>query len=215
VFDHMTPAEHLVAFLWFTRPGGSGVARALLPAETWRRFEWREADGFYHTGQVVNPEARVKRLMAERGLSAAAAANAATAVVAKDVIAGLPGYVLSMPALIYRGIWADALTPLNLVLLGLLLRRWWRQQCWVKLAVLVPAGWSLLAYPALSLNIPRYQYSSLIVFALAAALEIERFVMTRASAAPAQPRAPGRSGDRGSPIHSPVRVTVSDEHQLR
>src|SRR5262249_41632510 len=86
------------------------------------------------------------------------------------------GYLASMPALFYRGLWFDAFMPLSLPFFVLPFIWAWREGNWRPLSVLSPALWPLFAYPAASLNIPRYQVTGVIALAVTAALATVRFI---------------------------------------
>lgn len=169
VFDHMSPAEHRAAWLWWLRGPGAGWARRLFPPEAWRRHEWYAADGFYLQGQVAQPELIVATLMAD-GLDRTAAEARIKAVLAGRMVENWLDYLATWPVLFYRGLWFDEFILLGLPLLILALWRAARACCWERLIALSPGLWSMLVYPAISLNIARYQYSAVASLALAAGL---------------------------------------------
>jgi 4-amino-4-deoxy-L-arabinose transferase-like glycosyltransferase len=176
VYDHMTAAEHATAFLWFARPPGPNLAKRWLPERYWHRFASMEPDGFYGAG-YVNHAVRVERLKAHTGISDAVAQNQAGGIVVREMLANWAGYLLSMPAMFYRGLWFDAFMPLSLPLFILPLLWAWRDREWLMLITLSPALSSLLIYPAISLNIRRYQFTVVIALAVGAGLAAAR--MTR------------------------------------
>jgi hypothetical protein len=175
VFDDMTAAEHAVAFVWFTRCGHA-IAKRFLPESYWHRFDLMAPDGFYLQGQVVNHNARVGRLKSE-GLSDAQAQSRASAVVVREILDNWTGYLASMPALFYRGLWFDAFMPLPLFVLPFV---WaWRELRWILPVALSPALWSLLIYPAISLNIDRYQFPVVVALGVTAGLAADRLLRER------------------------------------
>jgi hypothetical protein len=152
VFDHMTPAEHRAAWLWWLRGPGAHLAKANMPVSAWERHEWDAPDGFYLDGQVTQPERIIAELMADGALDRTAAETKVKRVVAGEIVSDLPDYLMTMPLL--------------LIALGSLVRA----RRWDAMIALTPGLWSLVVYPAISLNIPRYQYTAVTTLALAAGL---------------------------------------------
>jgi 4-amino-4-deoxy-L-arabinose transferase-like glycosyltransferase len=179
VFDNMSSFEHGIAFLWFMRPPGRNIARRWFPEEDWRRFEWEEPDGFYLQGQVTNHAARVAQLKSGTGVSDAVAQARASGVVIREIFTNWTGYLASMPAIFYRGLWFDAFMPLSLPLFFLPFLWAWRERLWLLPVALSPALWSLFIYPAISLNIPRYQFTVVIALAITAGLAADRLKSKR------------------------------------
>ena len=179
VFDHMTAGEYAASFFWWTRGPGPGLARALFPPRDWHRHEWEPSDGFYEEGQVNRYEARVQRLMAERGLDRAAAETLVPGVIVAEIAQRLPMYLATMIPLAYRGLWFDEFVVFGFPAFVWLLIRSWRRRAWNRLVVLSPAAFSLLAYPALSLNIARYQIPAGPGLALAAGFALAGLVEWR------------------------------------
>jgi len=176
VFNSMTAGEHAVAYLWFMRHPGPNLARSLFPEGHWHRFPWMAPEGFYWRGQFVNHEARVQRLRSQTGASDAVAQTQAGGVVIREILANWMGYLASMPAIFYRGLWFDAFMPLSLPLFALPFLWAWREQQWRLLAALSPGFWSLIVYPVVSLNIQRYQFTVVIVLAVTAGLAADRLL---------------------------------------
>jgi hypothetical protein len=170
VFDHMSPAEHRAAWLWWLRGPGAGLARKTLPAEAWRRHEWEAEDGFYQQGQLLQPGRIVAQLMKQGDIDLTAAEAKIKGVVVRRMLADWPHYLATLPVLFYRGIWFDEFVALGLPLLGFLLWRSVRARRWDTLIALSPGLWALAVYPAISLNIPRYQYTAVTCLALATGL---------------------------------------------
>ncbi|MEW5727598.1 MAG: phospholipid carrier-dependent glycosyltransferase [Pseudomonadota bacterium] len=178
VFDHMRPDEHLAAWLWWTRGPGDDWAKGLLPRESWRRHEWYEADGFYLQGQNARNQERMARLMAG-GLDESQARKRMAGVIVGEILDHLPDYLLTMPVLFYRGIWFD-----EFIVFGLPMLVWglgWavKRRRWDVVAALSAGLWSLTVYPAISLNIPRYQLVAVTALAVAAGLGSERLWLAR------------------------------------
>ena len=154
VFDNMSSVErHGIAFLWFMRPPGRNIARRWFPEEDWRRFEWEEPDGFYLQGQVTNHAARVAQLKSGTGVSDAVAQARASGVVIREIFTNWTGYLASMPAIFYRGLWFDAFMPLSLPLFFLPFLWAWRESRWLSLVALRPRS-------GRSSSIPRFHSTS-------------------------------------------------------
>src|SRR5262245_53988438 len=173
VYDHMTAAEHATAFVWFARPPGPNLAKRWLPESYWHRFASMEPDGFYGAG-YINHGARVERLKSETGVADAVAESQAGGIVIRKMLLNSVCYLSSMPAVFYRGLWFDAFMPLTLPLFILPLLWAWRDKQWLMLITLSPALSSLVIYPAISLNIRRYQFTAVIALAVIAGLAATR-----------------------------------------
>ena len=174
VFDHMSPAEHRAAWLWWLRGPGAGLARKNLPPEAWERHDWDAEDGFYQEGQLLQPGRIVAELMKTGAHDQIAAEAGVKTVVARRMLADWPNYLATLPVLFYRGIWFDEFVAVGLPLLLFVLWRSARAGAWDRLIALAPGVWSLLVYPAISLNIPRYQYTAVMALGLAAGLAADR-----------------------------------------
>lgn len=170
VFDEMGVRENLAAIVMWTRGPGNRLARLWFPEEVTRLFNQKLPEGYYVRGQLTNSERRLARIEAEQGVTRAVAHTKAMRVVAGEIAARWPGYLLSMPALFWRGLWFDEFIVIGLPLLGMALWRAARDRHWVLLAALSPGLFSLLAYPAVSLNIPRYQFTAVATLAIATGL---------------------------------------------
>jgi hypothetical protein len=204
VFDHMSPAEHRAAWLWWLRGPGAGLARKIMPLEAWERHQWDAEDGFYNQGQVVQPS----RIVAASGLGPTEAEAEVKRVVARQMLADWPHYLATLPVLFYRGIWFDEFIAIGLPLLGLLLWRSVRTKAWDRLIILSPGLWSMAVYPAISLNIPRYQYCAVTGLALAAGLVWQ--LHRDAVAARALRRIEGGIGARQQAVHAVALTAAAD-----
>lgn len=186
VFNHMTPQEHLAAWVWWTRGPGNGLAKTWFPREVWERHEWYSENGFYIQGQVIRHQQRIDRVRAEHPdwPQSRILAQVST-MVAHEILVDWPSYLSTMPVMIYRGLWCDEFTVIGFPLLVLICWRAFRFRRWDILVVLGAGWWSILFYPAVSLNIPRYQMTSLIALALAAGLAAQgKWAIVRTLPAP-------------------------------
>lgn len=209
VFDHMSPAEHRAAWLWWLRGPGAKMARQNLPAEDWQRHDWDAGDGFYQEGQVTQPERIVAALTQGGTVDRTAAEAKVKGVVAREMLADWPHYLATLPVLFYRGIWFDEFIAIGLPLLGFLLWRSARARRWDILITLSPGLWSMAVYPAISLNIPRYQYTAVVALALAAALAAERLARRSRSHTGSMAPAPEQTAAILSSARKPIALRVS------
>ena len=208
VFDHMSPAEHRAAWLWWLRGPGANLARKYLPAEAWERHDWDAADGFYQEGQVTQPERILAALTQDGTVDRTAAEAKVKSVVAHEILADWPDYLATLPVLFYRGIWFDEFIAIGLPLLGFLVWRSARARRWDRLIALSPGLWSMAVYPAISLNIPRYQYTAVVALALAAGSVWQ--LHRDAVAARALRRIEGGIGARQQAVHAVALAPAAD-----
>ena len=116
------------------------------------------------------------KLVEERHLTPTVAQETASHLVIGEIVADLPGYLASMPILIYRGIWVDDYALVGIPLLAWALWRGLKGRDWRSLGILSPGVWSIFVYPAISLNITRYQDTALPVIAIAVAMAVSHSV---------------------------------------
>jgi hypothetical protein len=181
IFDHMTPSEHVAAYLWWLRGPGRGIAIRYFPQESWRRFDEDEPDGFYLQGQAVRHEERIQRLLSTEHLTPAVAEVRASWIVIGEILNDWQSYLATMPVMFFRGLWFDDFIIVGFPMLIWVMIGAFQRRRFDILFVFAPGIWSLVVYPAISLNIPRYQYVTVIVLATASGLGVERlFVRWRA-----------------------------------
>jgi 4-amino-4-deoxy-L-arabinose transferase-like glycosyltransferase len=174
VFDHMTPQEHLAAWVWWTRGPGNGLAKKWFPPEVWKRHEWYEENGFFLQGQVARHEQRLAEIQAQHpDWTSSKKFPLETKMVIGEILSDIPDYLATMPVMIYRGLWCDEFMVIGFPLLILISIRALRRRDGAELAALVPGWWSLLFYAAVSLNIPRYQMTAMTALALATGLYVQ------------------------------------------
>ncbi len=191
VFDHMGWWDWLCAWVFWTRGFGDDLAQAVFPAAVWQPYLLDAAGGYYDVGQNRYP-VLVQAAMTARGLPLAAAQAAVDREMLGAILAHPLGYLASLPALFWRGIWIDEFVLLGLPALALLVRRAWRLGDAAWLLALLPGVFNLVFYPAVSLNIPRYQITALPALGLGAAWAAWRLwplAEARARAAMARRRA--------------------------
>jgi len=168
VFNHMGATENLAAFVYWTRGLGDGLARQLFAPEIWQPFQLNWPGGYYDVGQHRYAP-WVEEVRRSQGVTEAEA----RALVDRALIAAFLerpfGFLASMPAVFYRGIWIDEFIVIGLPALGWALWRGLRARDAAALALLLPALFNLVFYAAISLNIPRYQLTAVPGIALATA----------------------------------------------
>jgi hypothetical protein len=111
--------------------------------------------------------------MAERNVGRAEAEGAMAGVIAGEILARWPSYLATMPAVFYRGLWFDEFIVFGFPALVWLVVRAWRRRDWATALALTGGAFSLVAYAALSLNIPRYQFTAAPALAIAAGIAVE------------------------------------------
>lgn len=173
VFNHMSMIDVLIAFVYWTRAFGDGLARSLFGAERVAMFELDNPDGYYMVGQF-RYEPWVAAVMAERGVDQSEAVRIVNRDLLRMFLERPCGYLLSMPALVWRGLWID-----EFIVVGLPSLVWasWRSSAegnFEVVAALLPGLFNILFYPAVSLNIPRYQMTAVPSLAVATAWAASR-----------------------------------------
>jgi hypothetical protein len=164
----MTPGEYLASFVYWTRGPGNTLARRWFDKSDWQRLELYAPDGFFEQGQYTRYEKRVRQLIDERHIDRPTAEDAVGGVIVAEIFARFPAYLATMLPLAYRGIWCDEFILFGLpALIWLLLRSGCRRD-WRYLATFAPGVYSLIVYPAVSLNMPRYQLPAVACLAAAA-----------------------------------------------
>jgi hypothetical protein len=169
VLNHMSPKEYAISFVFWTR-GFGRHARKIFGDAAVAKFEFETPGGFFDIGQNGYLP-RVQAKMADN-LSQSAATAEVDAEIRRDILAAPIAYGATMLPIFYRGIWVDQFAffgiPALMVMTAQALRRRYREW-WLLFSI----GWfNLLAYTALSLNIPRYQLTALPSIAIASGLAI-------------------------------------------
>jgi 4-amino-4-deoxy-L-arabinose transferase-like glycosyltransferase len=177
VFNDMSAGENAAAFVWWTRGFGEKLARRLLPEPWWHRHELYVDDGFYMQGQVHRYQARVAREMERTNGSRAQAEAAMSGIILSEMLGQWPSYIATTPALFYRGLWFDEFIVFGFPALMWLLIRSARRVDRRTLLALGGGMFSLIIYPLLSLNIPRYQFTAAPALAIAAGIAVEMAVL--------------------------------------
>ncbi len=195
VFDDMTPAQYAAAFVYWTRGFGPGLARRLFAPDTVAPFDLDRPGGFYDRGQNGYGR-RVNALMRNGTLDYWAAARQVDASIVQDIGEHAAGYALSMVPLIYRGLWGDEFILLGLPCLLWCVWRAWRRRDGLLLLLLGTGVFNLVAYAAVSLNIPRYQMTAAPSVALAVGVVGSGWLCRVASAPRARDQATGSSRKR-------------------
>jgi hypothetical protein len=163
--NHMNPAQIAAAFVYWTRGFGDDLARRWFDAATVGPFDPDRPGGFYDEGQHGLEQRVAARVAA--GTSYGDAAEAERSALYHRVLGELPAHLAASLPLFTRGIWIDEFILIGLpCLAAACLLAWRRRRLDVALAM-APGVYSLLAYPLVSINIPRYQMTALPSLALA------------------------------------------------
>jgi len=167
VFNHMSGAQYVAAFVYWTRGFGDGLARDLFDRPVWERFRIDVVGGFYDEGQNrYGPW--VEQVMAERGVERGEARRIVDQTLIRHILDRPFTHALTTLPLLYRGLWID-----EFIVFGLPALLWagimaWRQRRGALLAGLGLSAFNLTLYALVSLNIPRYQITAVPGIALAA-----------------------------------------------
>lgn len=183
VFLHLDAQQIAAAFVFWTRGMGDGLARLLFAPEVWQPFQYEFPGGYYDLGQN-RYWPWVARVAAEQGLDEAAARRVVDATLRASILAQPLGWLASYPPLIWRGLWIDEFIVLGFPALVVATAWALRRGHWIWLLLLAPGWYNLLAYPALSLNVPRYQVTAVPALALGAAWLVARLSSRRAATLP-------------------------------
>jgi len=182
VFNHMTARENLVALVCWTRGFGAKTAAKLFSDERVEPFDFGTSGGYYDVGQ--NRLGPMEAEMVESGLSRSEARRASDRWVVERFMERPLGWLMSMPALFWRGMWGDEFILVGLpALLWLAVRAIRRRRSGAEAAIAAIGLFNLFFYAAISLNIPRYQATAVPSLAFAAALAFAAFRERRAGVA--------------------------------
>lgn len=168
MFNHMDWQQIACGFVFWTRGFGDGLAASLFPPAIWQPFQLDWPGGYYDVGQHRYAP-WVARLVAEQGMTVKAATAAVDRTLLGMFAARPLGFVASYPVLFWRGLWIDEFVVIGLPALIAAMVAAFRARHGAWLLALLPGVFSLIFYPAISLNIPRYQLVALPAFALATA----------------------------------------------
>ncbi len=168
VFDHMGLRDWLCAWVYWIPGFGDDLARAIFPPAVWQPFMMDAPGGYYDLGQHRYP-GLVQGVMAARGVPELAAQAMVDREMLGAILSRPFGYLASLPPLAWRGAWSDGFLLLGLPGLAVLLHRAWRSGEAAWLLAVLPGLFNLVFYPAVSLNIPRYQITAVPALALGAA----------------------------------------------
>jgi hypothetical protein len=186
ILNDMTAGQTLAAAVFWTRGFGDGLAAALWPPDVWQPLRYEAPGGFYAEGHD-----RAQRLAHAfekiDGLNPKQADARAADVFKAAILARPLDHALTSAAVFWRGLWIDEFVVLGLpALVWALVRALRRRQFWG--VALLPGTFSLVFYPLVSINVPRYQMTALPALAIAAGL---------AAVALAEWRAARRESPRG------------------
>jgi hypothetical protein len=169
VFDSMTPAQYAAAFVYWTRGFGPGLARHLFGADVVAPFELDQPGGFYDAGQLGYGR-QVRATMLTQHVDYWQALRQVDAGIVARIRSHWLAYGLTTLPLFYRGLWGDEFIVLGLPCLVWAMWDAMRRRDGMVLLLLASGVFNLVAYAALSLNIPRYQMTAMPAIALAVGL---------------------------------------------
>lgn len=169
VYDHMSPEQNVVAMVYWTRGIGPRLARYLFGADAIAPFDLDQPGGFYDVGQHAYQH-QVAALRHADHLEY----WQATARVDADIFSAIrddwPGYTASMLPVLYRGIWIDEFAVVGVPCLVWACWKATRRRDLLLLLLLATGAFNIVAYAAVSLNVPRYQMTAMPAVALAVAV---------------------------------------------
>lgn len=168
LLDEMTAGEYAIAFLWWTRGVGDDIARALLPADSYERFNLHVETGWQKGGDALW-RSTIARLAAERGIGEAAAEREARSLFIGRILSDPVWHAAVTLPVFYRGLWVDTWILLSFPALVACLWSAVRRKDAALLAVLAPGLFCLLVHALLTPNVPRFQIPAETAFALALA----------------------------------------------
>ena len=169
VFDHMTPAQYLAAFVYWTRGPGVGLARRLFGAQVVDPFDLDRDGGFYDRGQN-GYRRRVDALRAERSLDFWTASAIVDHELEMSILRHPAVHAATTLPLLYRGFWIDDFWILGIPALPWMLVAAIRRRSGLVVVLLGIGVFNEIFYALFSLNVPRYQMTAIPSLALAAAL---------------------------------------------
>ena len=170
VFDEMSPRQYAASVVYFCLPSGARLAERWFGKDTAASFSFEQFGGYYDRGQngYAVRVAEIRR--SQPGLSRWQATAALDREITAE-IAGHPlGYAASMVPILGRGLRVDEFLFVGLPCLLVALWRAWRGRDGLLGLLLGLGAFNIVAYAALSLNIPRYQMTAVPAIALAAGL---------------------------------------------
>mgnify|MGYP003393586035 FL=1 len=173
--NHMTAAEYWTSFIIWPRGFGDDLAKKYIAPVHWRRFDNEAEDGFYIQGQFTNVTQRIGQLK-KSGLTQREADARLSGIVIEEILRHFPRYLATMLPVFYRGLWSDEFVIFGFPAFVYIVIVSFRRRDYVVLAGMIVPLASLMFYTAFSLNVPRYQYTAIPGFALAAGLVLQRLL---------------------------------------
>jgi hypothetical protein len=169
VFDHMSLEQNAAALVYWTRGIGPRLAQYLFGTDAIAPFDLNQPGGFYDVGQHAYQH-QVATLRRTDHLEYWQATTQVDASISAAIRHDWAGYATSMLPLIYRGIWIDEFALLGVPCLIFACWRAARRRDRLLLLLLSSGLFNLVAYAAVSLNVPRYQMTAMPAVALAVAV---------------------------------------------
>jgi hypothetical protein len=167
--DHMTPAQYLASFIYWTRGPGPGLARRLFGPEVTGPLGLDEPDGFYFNAQEGYSR-RVDALAKAQNIGVFAASGRIDGEVVGAIFAHPLAYAATMLPILYRGFWIDDFALIGIPALIFATWRAWRRREVLRLLLLSVGIYNEVFHALITLNIPRYQITAMPSIAIAVAL---------------------------------------------
>jgi hypothetical protein len=180
VFDHMTAAQYVASFIYWTRDFGDQLARRLFAPEVVAPFDIDRPGGFYDRGQNGYGE-RLRDVMQKTGDDEFAATAEVDGELERTILRHPLIHIATTLPLLYRGIWIDEFAVLGFPIFCWICARSIRRRDALATILLSIGVFNLLFYAAFSLDLPRYQMTAVPTFALAAGIALTRFLTMRES----------------------------------
>jgi hypothetical protein len=158
-YNAMTPVEWGAALIYWLPDFGDSLAASLFPIEAYQRLDFSTQNGFYRIGNTA--------LMAE-ALSRAGGPQGLTGVLIKDWILAHPlTHIATTIPIFLRGLWVAKYVGLAAILLLIpVVTGLWRQGRAKNFLILASPFFLMAGFHAgISINIPRYNYSLVIIYA--------------------------------------------------
>ncbi len=167
--DHMTPAQYVASFIYWTRGPGPGLARRLFGPEVIAPLGLDQTDGFYLNGQE-GYKRRVDALAKDENIDVYAASMRIDHGVIEAIFAHPLAYAATTLPVLYRGFWIDEFALIGVP--ALIFATWgaWRRRELLRLALLSVGIYNEVFHALITLNIPRYQITAMPSIAVAVAI---------------------------------------------
>ena len=167
--DHMSPAQYLASFVYWTRGPGPGLARRLFGSEVIAPLGLDQPDGFYLDGQE-GYKRRVDALAKAENIGVFAASVSIDREVIGEIFVHPLAYAATTLPVLYRGFWIDEFALIGIPALIFATWRAWRRREILRLLLLSVGLYNEVFHALVTLNIPRYQITAMPSVAIAVSI---------------------------------------------